>query len=111
MQHRPIVEVRITNECLQKIANDSLQFFEVYMNEFDHKLQELQSKNMLTADNIQLLNNIGNVQLYCQEYDVDRNKIFLIDSIQEQLPKNSATATTTLFSLYDDQETETLEYF
>lgn len=111
MHNKSILEVRITIECLQKIANDTMQFFECTMNQFDHKLQELYNQNNLNHENINNINHIGNTNIYCFEHPTDGGKILLIKSENVPILSNSVTATQTLFSVFDDLDTETLEYY
>lgn len=111
MHTKSILEVRITIECLQKVANDTLQFFECTMNQFDHTIQELYNKNDLKCESINNINHIGNTNIFCFEYPTDDGKILLIKSENIPILSNSVTETQTLFSVFDDLDTETLEYY
>ena len=109
MHNKSILEVRITIECLQKIATDTMQFFECTMNHFDHNLQELYKNNILNNTTINNIKRIGNTLIYCFEYQTNDGLIFLIKS--ENIQSNIVTETQTLFSVFDDLYTETLEYY
>lgn len=102
------VTVKITHDALQKIADETLQFFECTLNTFDHKLSELYNQNNISLKTIEELFPIGNVYCSCSEVTFEDTTLYIIHNDSE-ISNNKCITTTTLFSAINNI-TETFEY-